>query len=232
MESWRLAFMFDAADGDIAALEAGLVARADELRGRAQGGQVRFGVIDQDPRLAGGAGADFDLSSWRTVDGAVEVTAPAAAALSETAAAHFELIAPLAAPGSTEVTTGPMFPMVPQRDGECFLSLAFRRDLGITRRQFFDWWRYQHSQIAIPVLGPPLLAYDQVHVDTEASDAVAEACGVAHGDYDAYDNLTWADVPSYLASISDLVGMTRIVEDEVGHIDNGTRRHAIMRRLG
>jgi hypothetical protein len=235
METWRLAFMFDAAGGDLAALEAGLVGRTAELRRRAEGADVRLGVADKDPRLLGGAGADYDLSSWRTVDAAVEVTVPAAAAapgLSDVASALFEVIARLAAPGSIEVTTGPIFPMVPQRDGECFLSLAFRRDLGITRRQFFDWWRYQHSQIAIPVLGPGLLAYDQVHVDTEASDAVAEACGVEHADYDAYDNLTWADVPSYLASISDLVGMARIMEDEVGHIDNGTRRHAIMRRLG
>jgi hypothetical protein len=166
MESlWRLAVMFDAPGGELAAMGAALAAAEGALRACAAGAHVRVGVIDQHPDLAAAVG-DYDLQSWRTVDAAVEVTVPQARAggLRDIAKALAAILQPIAAPGSAEVMAGPMYPMVPQRDGECFLSLAFRRDLRITRREFRDWWRLQHSQIAIPVLGPGLLAYDQVHL--------------------------------------------------------------------
>jgi len=122
--------------------------------------------------------------------------------------------------------------MVPVRDGGAFLSLAFRRDPATTSEQFQTWWRYQHAGVAIPVLGPGMLAYDQVHVDFAATEAVARAFGVERVAYDAYDNLTWADFRAFLTSISDPEGMMRVYADEVGRIDNSSRRHAIMRKIG
>ena len=141
--------------------------------------------------------------------------------------------ADLAEPGSVEVMTGAMHYMVPVREGGVFLSLSFRRGKGTTVEQFRGWWYSQHAPLCIPILGPGLLAYDQVHVDEQASRAAADALGVAFVDNDAYDNLTWSDHASYVQSTTgDPEGMGRIAEDEVGRIDNTTRRHALMREIG
>jgi hypothetical protein len=228
---WRLALMFDAPGGDVAAMAATLTTAAKALQACTQDAPIRIGVVDQHPSLAPAVGA-YDVGHWRTVDGAVEIAArPDPEQLCGVAKALAAILQPIAAAGSMEAMVGPVYPMTPAREGECFLSLAFRRDLAITRGEFQEWWRRQHSQIAIPVLGPGLLAYDQVHLDPEASAAVAHACALPAVIYDAYDNLTWADRESYLASIDNPEGMARVMADEVGHIDNATRRHGIMRRL-
>lgn len=231
---WRLAFMFDARPDQGDGLDGLLAQRGGAIRRLVGDAEVRLGVADRHPALAvQGASAD-DTERWRTVDGAVEITLSAsrAAELASLSQALRDLLHPLAAVGSVDVMAGPMFPMVKPRDGEAFLSLAFKRDPATTSGQFRRWWREQHSQIAIPVLGAGLLAYDQVHVDPAATEAVARALGVHAVGYDAYDNLTWADRDAFLASISDPVGMARVYADEVGRIDNRTRRHALMRRIG
>lgn len=233
-DQWRLAFMFDAPAGDLAGLEAALVRQADAIRRLAGEAQLRLGVADRHPDLMAATKTDYATDQWRTVDGAVEVTVGAdrAAELPILSAGLREVLGPLVAPGSVEVMTGPMFHMVPVRDGDVFLSLAFRRDPAITSAQFREWWHDRHSGVAIPVLGPGLLAYDQVHCDAAATTAVARGFGAELVAYDAYDNLTWADRDAYLSSISDLDGMARIFADEIGHIDDSTRRHALMRRIG
>jgi hypothetical protein len=233
-DHWRLAFMLDARLGDAEALEEGLV-RAREPIGRLVGdAEVRLGVADRNPVLAERMGTGQGADPWRTVDGAVEVSVSAARAgeLLQIARSLREALGPLAAPGSVEVMAGPVFSMVPARDGAAFLSLAFRRDPATTSEEFRSWWRHQHAGVAIPVLGPGMLAYDQVHVDLAATEALARAFGVEPVAYDAYDNLTWADADGFLTSISDMEGMTRIYADEVGRIDNSTRRNALMRRIG
>ncbi|CAN7542517.1 EthD domain-containing protein [Phenylobacterium sp. LjRoot219] len=233
-DQWRLAFMFDAAGGDHAGLEAALVRQADAIRRVAGAADIRLGVADRHPDLTSATQTDYAVDQWRTVDAAVEITVGAARAadLPALAAALSEILAPLAASGSVEVMSGPMFSMVPVRDGGVFLSLAFKRDPAISSAQFRSWWHDRHSGVAIPVLGPGLLAYDQVHCDAAATGAVARGFGAAPVAYDAYDNLTWADRQGYLASISDPAGMARIFADEIGNIDDGTRRHALMRRIG
>ena len=230
---WRLAFMFDAPAGDLAGLESGLLQAREAIGIAAGGNAVRLGVAIRDDKAQSGHDS-HDMSGWRSVDGAVEVTIPngGEAAVPDICRAMRPILDGLAEPGTIEVMTGAMFPMVPMRTGDVFLSLAFRRGPGTTVGQFRDWWLNQHSQVAIPVLGPGLLAYDQVHVDTPASRAAAAALNVPFVDYDAYDNLTWGDQHEQLASTSDAEGMVRIAEDEVGRIDNTTRRHALMRALG
>jgi EthD domain len=223
--------MFDARNGRRELLESGLV-QAAGIIGRLVGdAQLRIGVADNPD--AGAGTEDNAVDQSRPVDGAVEVTVSSArvSLLPALTRSLIEPLGPLVEPGSVEVMAGPMFPMVSPRAGGTFLSLAFERFPGTTSEQFRHWWRFQHARVAIPVMGPGMLAYDQVHLDSTVSDAVAHAIGVAPVRYDAYDNLTWATPNDFLTSISDPEAMARVFADEVGRIDNTSRRHAIMRQI-
>lgn len=231
---WRMAFMFDAQDGAFEAMEENLVRIAIEVRQLAGDAHVRLGVADRHPDLQVDNKTEHSKIKGRPVDGAIEISVAASrkAELPEIAEAVSRLLVGIAEPSSIEIMAGPYYPMVPVRDGEAFLSLAFRRDPTITSEQFQRWWHDQHAGIAIPVLGPGLLAYDQVHVEAAATQVLASRLAIAPVAYDAYDNLTWADRYGYLESISDLEGMTRIFHDETGRIARGSSRHALMRKLG
>jgi hypothetical protein len=232
-QMWRMAFVFDAADGDqdrlrdeVAQLGARLPALPDEVR-------LRAGVVDHSPEFSNAPEGDHDTAIGRTLDAAIELTFPAAGldAMVACAPQVAGVIETIAAPGSIEVMAGPMFAMVPQRDGDTILSLAFVRYPGTTSKQFRDWWRQQHAPLAIRVLGPGLLAYDQVHVDLEVTEALSAACGHAAYGYDAYDNLTWASPADFVASLADAEGMAALFRDEADRIDNDSRRHAMLRRI-
>jgi hypothetical protein len=231
-QNWRLAFMFDAPGGDLAGLEEALSRAGDTFRRLAGEGHLRLGVADLDPSL--GALRDRGDVKLRSVDGALEVTLAASRTgeIPQIAQAIGDIVEAFAEPGSIEVMTGPVFSIVPARDGGAFLSLAFRRYPGITSQAFRDWWLNQHSAIATPVLGEGLLAYDQIHVDPAASEAAARAAGVTYVEYDAYDNLTWEDRDAFLRSISNPDDMARVFADEVGHIDDPSRRNSLMRKIG
>jgi hypothetical protein len=231
---WRLAFMFDAPGHDLAWLEAAMKAAAAAIRDATGGHPIRLGVADRDPSLIADDAVAEAMAGWRSVEGAVEVTLPNAKAgdLPLLAQQLKPILITFADLATVEITAGPTFHMVPVSRGSAFLSLAFRRYPGTTSEQFQTWWLRQHSTIAIPVLGPELLAYDQVHVDPDASRAVAAAFGVPHVSYDAYDNLTWADRSGFLTSCSrDPAGMMRVAADEEGRIDNDSRRHGLMREV-
>lgn len=230
-QPWRLAFMLDAAAGDLAELEASLSRARETFRRLAGDAHLRLGVADLDPSL--GALRDRGDVKLKSVDGAVEVTLAASRTgdIARIAQGLGDILEAFAEPGSIEVMAGPIYSIVPVRDGGAFLSLAFRRYPGLTPQQFRDWWLHQHSAVATPVLGEGLLAYDQVHVDPAASQAAAKAAGVAYVDYDAYDNLTWDDRAAFLASIADPQAMARVFADEVGHIDDPSRRNSLMRRI-
>jgi len=227
---WRLAMMFDAPGGDIAAMEKGMVGASEVTREAAASHPVRLGVTDTLPE---GFATEI-LSNWRSVDGALEVTIPNdragdAPAICRALKPLLEQFTDLA---TLEVMAGPIFYMLPVRHGTAFISLNFRRLPGRTSQQFRDWWRVPHAAMAIPVLSPQLLAYDQVHVDQAASRAAAEALGVPYVEYDAYDNLTWADRAAFVESCTqDLEGMARVREDEMTNIDDTSRRYALMREL-
>lgn len=230
---WRLAFMFDARGGDVESLAAVLGHEAPAIEAAARGHAVRKGVAIRAPEVDEPEGA-HDVASWRHVDGAIEVTIANERAQDVAAIcrAMKHVLDRVAEPGSVEVMTGAMHYMVPVRPGDTFLSLAFRRYPGTSVQQFRKWWHDQHAPIAIPVLtNELLLAYDQVHVDEAASRAAAEAAEVAYVEYDAYDNLTFASQAAFLQACSDADGMARVAEDEVGRIDNSSRRHALMREI-
>jgi EthD domain len=230
-ENWRMAFMFDARDGAFEVMEQDLARAAGEILQLAGDAHVRLGVADRHPDLDAVTASDID--NGRSVDGAVEISVSASrrAELPDIAVALGNILQEFAAPSSLEVMTGPYYSMVPVRDGNTFLSLAFRRDPAMTSAQFQRWWHDQHAVVAIPVLGAGLLAYDQVHVDTTTTEQLANAIRVAPVHYDAYDNLTWSDHRAFLQSISDQEDMARVYQDEVGRIDNSSRRHALMRKL-
>jgi len=232
-QMWRMAFVFDAAGGDLdrfrdefARLDVGRLALPADVR-------LRTGVVDHDPAFGNAPETDHDTAIGRTLDAAIELTFPGAQlhALVACAPQLAGIIGALAAPGSVEVMAGPMFAMVPQREGDTILSLAFVRYPGTTSKEFRDWWKLQHAPLAIRVLGPGLLAYDQVHVDREVTEALCETCGCSAYGYDAYDNLTWASPADFVASLADAEGMAELFRDETGRIHNGSRRHAMLRRI-
>ena len=229
---WRLAFMFDATGGDMAALEDGLAKAHVAILAASGGNRVRIGVAMHDPEVDEREGA-HDVANWRHVDGAIEVSIPNEdrAAMPEICKAMRPILEPLVEPGSLEVMTGPMHHMVPVHEGGAFLSLAFRRYPGTTVEDFRKWWYSQHAPLCIPILGEEMLGYDQVHVDPDMTRKAAEALGVPFVDYDAYDNLTYHSQEGFLISCSDEAGMTLIAQDEEGRIDNTSRRHALMRTI-
>ncbi len=229
---WRLALMFDMPGHDLAALAKALVRLGPVLRETAPGHPMRLGVADRHADL-GETAARASGKGWADVDGAIEVSVAnertgEIAGICQSLRPVMEEFCNAA---SVHVMAGPMFQMVPVRPGCTFLSLAFRRDPAISQAQFRDWWYHHHAGIAIPVLGEAMLAYDQVHVDQPVSMAAAEAFGVRHVEYDAYDNLTWQDRNGYLGSISDPVAMGPLLADEIGSIDQTSRRSAIMSEI-
>ncbi len=231
-DQWRMAFMFDALNGDLATLEQALKNAAGDIRKAAEDAPVRIGVADRHPDLET-SHSDYETGDWRKVDGAIEITlrSDAVNKSSEISAALTPILQTLCIPATIEVMAGPVFSIVPVREGGAFLSLAFKRYPGTTSTEFRNWWLRQHSGLAVDVLGPGLLAYDQVHVDQDVSAGIAAALGVAPCAYDAYDNLTWTDRKAFLHSCSDADAMARVYEDEIGRIDNGTRRSSLMRDI-
>lgn len=231
---WRMAFMFDAHHGAFESMEGNLVRIASEVRQLAGDAHVRLGVADRHPDLFVEDKTGRGKIKGRSVDGAIEISVAASrrTELPEIARAVSKILVGIAEPASLEVMAGPYYPMVPVRDGGTFLSLAFRRDPATTSAQFQRWWHDQHAVVAIPVLGAGLLAYDQVHVEAAATQELASQLDIAPVAYDAYDNLTWVDRYGYLTSISDIEGMLRIFQDEIGRIDHRTCRHALMSEVG
>jgi hypothetical protein len=223
--------MFDALRGDLSSLEESLNRSAQRIAGIVGDAHVRLGVVDMHPDLA--FLREYGGVKRRTADAAVEITVADSRIGEITGIAGLlrDPIESLADSSSIETMTGPVFPIVPVREGDAFLSLAFRRYPGTTSEQFRTWWLHQHSKIATPTLGEGLLAYDQIHVDHKATEQVAREFGVAPVAYDAYDNLTWADRGAFLHSISNEAAMEKVYADEVGHIDDPSRRSGLMRRI-
>lgn len=229
---WRLAVMFDTPGHHLDALADALRQSGNTLRAAAMGQPFRMGVADRHPAL-GAFALRGEGKGWADVDGAIEVSIPNDRVndIPDICRALRPVIADLCVPASIDIMAGPMFHMVPVRRGNTFLALAFRRDPAITSAQFKDWWYNHHSGAAVPVLGNGLLAYDQVHVEQPVSLVAAQAFGTDHVEYDAYDNLTWADRYGYLHSISDQEAMAPVYADEVGKIDPTSRRSAMMTEI-
>jgi hypothetical protein len=223
----RLALMISPADGvSHDDLTEGLRERASEL-GAACGPDARVRMGVRDLRHVTDAGA---RGMPQPVDAAVEVTMPEGSLdeLAHAAGGIGRTLEGLVDPEGTALTIGTTHHMVPVREGRIFLSLAFQRSPGTTIEQFRDWWFHQHASVAIPLLGPELLAYDQVHVDRELAEKASVDAGIRYHPYDAYDNLTWASMGALAASMSKPGSAEEMYEDEVGHIDHSTNRGSMM----
>lgn len=215
--------MLDSASGEPAALGQALVDMAVWLSKIAPPrAQIRIGALKEP--IAPLPPDPGSPRRFETVDAALEITVEAAQndALVDLSGRIGEAVRPIVTRGAA--MTGPMHRMVPPRDGNVILSLAFLRAPGTTSEEFQRWWRYQHAEVCIPLMSPELLAYDQVHLDHARSRAVAEAAGFVDRKYDAYDNLTWADAQSQGPSVRDPKIAQMILEDEIGHIDHTTYR--------
>ena len=229
---WRLALMFDFPSHDLAALAKALVRLGPMLRSAAPGHHMRLGVADRHADL-GETAARAPGKGWADVDGAIEVTIAndRTQEIADICRSLRPVMEEFCDAASVHVMAGPMFNMVPVSPGGTFLSLAFRRDPALSQAQFRDWWFNHHAGLAIPVLGEALLAYDQVHVEQPVSMEAAQAFGARHVEYDAYDNLTWQDRSGYLRSVSDPDKMGPLLADEIGSIDQTSRRSAIMSEI-
>jgi hypothetical protein len=213
--------------------EAELRRSVPRIEQAALGNAMRIGIAMHNREVDEREGA-HDVANWRHVDGAIEVTLANddTAQIPAICAAMRPVLTAVAKADSIEVMTGAMHHMVPVREGDAFLSLAFRRYPGTSVEDFRNWWYGQHAPLCIPILGEELLGYDQVHIDQQATRSAAEAIGVPYVEYDAYDNLTYRSQEGFLISCSDEQGMALIAKDEEGRIDNASRRHALMRKIG
>jgi EthD domain len=226
---WRLALMFDEASHDLAKLRKSLGQARNSISSATSGHHVRMGVTDRHPDLGVHAQRHDDLGV-AGVDGAIEITVSNNRndEIPEICGTLRQVLEGFCDPATVHVMAGPVHHMVPVRRGKTFLSLAFRRDPAGTSEQFQHWWYDHHSKLAIPVLGQGLLAYDQVHVEPSVSKEAIAAFGAAPAEYDAYDNLTWADRYGFLHSISDALAMAPVYSDEIGWIDPIGKRSGIM----
>jgi hypothetical protein len=227
---WRLAFMLDSASGDPAALGQDLAEMAVWL-GEIAPPRAQIRIAALKAPIAPPPPDPNSPRRFETVDAAIEITVEAAQndALVDLSARIGEAVRPIVTRGAA--MTGPMHRMVPPRDGIAILSLAFQRAPGTTSAEFQRWWRYQHAEVCVPLMTPELLAYDQVHLDHARSRAVAEAAGFVDRNYDAYDNLTWADARSQGPSVRDPKISQLILEDEIGHIDHATYRGNLLEQI-
>lgn len=168
-----------------------------------------------------------------TVDAAVEVTAgeDGLDRLFERSTRAFAMLEEIVDPSRTMLMGGVTHRILDPQAGELFLSLTFRRDPKVKAEEFREWWLVRHAPFAVSKLHPPLLAYDQVHVDHAGSAEAAARAGLVYEDYDAYDNLTWASSDLYMASLGDAETQRMLTEDERGFIDSTSYTVGIMRAL-
>jgi hypothetical protein len=99
-EMWRMAFVFDAADGDLDRLRHEL-ARLDAILPALPGNvRLRTGVVDHSPEFGNAPETDHDTAIGRTLDAAFELTFPAAQleAVVDRAPQLAGALGPLAAP--------------------------------------------------------------------------------------------------------------------------------------
>jgi EthD domain len=215
---------FSAALGSLAAVLPSVVGDA---------AAVRIGLRDPRDPLADVSEGAIE-SRIPPVLGAIEVTAPRTEvdgmeALAGTIGGH---LVGLVDRERSAVSLGEVHAIIESRSGASFLSFAFQRYPGTSVEEFRHWWLRQHAAVAVRLLSPWLLAYDQVHVDRALSERVSRSANITFHPYDAYDNLTWASVEEFLASVSRPGGRDEMYQDEVGHIDHSSYRGALMALVG
>jgi len=192
--------------------------------------ELRLGIRhEQDPMalMMGERGAS------EPVDGVIEVTLPDGVPLSNCAAAVDGLAATLGGAidaARSAVVAGTCYRFL-HAGGSVFAAIAARRAPGTTMDQLTEWWLHQHGPLALRIVSPPPLAYEQLHGDADMSRAAARAAGVSETPYDMYDTIGAPTLEEFEQAAGDPAVAAQLFEDEVGHVDHSSFRGAIQRTL-
>jgi hypothetical protein len=115
--------------------------------------------------------------------------------------------------------------------GAVFAAIAARRAPGTTMEQLTDWWLHEHGPLALRIVAPSPLAYEQLHGDAATSRAAADAAGIAGAAYDMYDTIGAPSIEELERAVSEPTVAAQLFEDEVGHVDHSSFRGAMQRTL-
>jgi EthD domain len=233
-----------ARDGDgrpSAAFEAAIRRTGAMLRARvgapsgersSERGLVRVGVRLPDDPLSQTMGGD--RGELEPVHGVIEITAPegvtttAAAALVDGAR---DSLGEHVDPERSAVVAGRCYRFLSAEDAPLFLAILGYRDPAITMEQLTQWWLHQHGPLALSIVDPLPLAYEQLHADQDASHAASEAAGLPAPGYDMYDTIAIDSLESLMGSTMNPEVAAQLFEDEVGHVDHSRMRGAIQRTV-
>lgn len=208
--------------------EAGAALRA---RVGAQG-FVRLGVRLPDDPLSQTMGGD--RGELEPVHGVIEVTAPEGVEPADAASKVAGVLEPLAAHIHVErsaVVAGRCHRFLSADDAPLFLAILGYRDPAITMDELTDWWLYRHGPLALSIVDPLPLAYEQLHADQAASRAASDASGLPAPGYDMYDTIAIDSLDSLMGSTMNPEVAAQLFEDEVGHVDHARMRGAIQRAI-
>ncbi len=225
---WKMAFMLVANGGDLAGLRETLRASRSALEGTLPVGSALRVGIRPDANTGDGAGRSFPVT-----DAAIETTVASidVPELPAIACAWLKTVASAIDPQICCAMAGQCHEIIEPRQGEVFYSLTFKRDTEIDVADFRRWWLERHGPLASDLLRDDLLGYDQVHVDDQISRQICEAAGFGWLGYDAYDNLTWANLASYLKMADKADAMQALYQDELGHVDHATYKGALLAEI-
>jgi hypothetical protein len=199
-----------------------------ELVGGA-GGAFRIGVrLPRDPLAA--IAEETTGETLGTVDGAVELTVGEAneRTLGRYATEVGRMLHGAIDPSRTVLTVGRVHRITGGRRGSVLLGLAFARHPKKSVSAFRSWWLDQHAKVAVRLLLPELVSYEQVHVDRSLSRRVSEGAGFTYRGFDGYDSLTWETLDAFLRSVAKPGGRDEMYADEAGYIDHTTYLGGLM----
>jgi hypothetical protein len=189
--------------------------------------RVRLGLRHPNDPLAATMG---ERALSEPVDGVVEVTLAEGASVDACPAAVTGLAGMLADainPGRSAAIAGACHRFL-HDDGAAMIALAARRAPGTTMDELTAWW-LRHGRLALNIVSPLPLAYEQLHADADVSRAAARAAGVAETPYDMFDTICGVSAEELTAPLVDPEVARQLFEDELGHVDHATLRGAMQR---
>ena len=227
----RVVMILAATDPSSAELDPAVRATGAVARDRVgEDGTVRLGVRLPDDPLSATMGERRELEP---VDAVVEITAADGVSPLEAAGiveGMLDVLGGSVDPGRCAVIAGSCYRFL-SADGPLFIALAGYRDPAISMEQLSVWWRDRHGPLALSIVDPLPLAYEQLHADQEAARAASVACGLPMQGYDMYDTIAIDSLESLSGSVMNPEVAAQLFEDEVGHVDHSRMRGAIQRTL-
>jgi hypothetical protein len=189
-------------------------------------GSIRIGIRHPDDPLAAAMG---ERRESEPIDGVVEVTLGEGATLDDAPRALASFRDPLAGVADfarSAAVAGTCYRFL-AKDGPVFVALAARRDPAITMAELTEWWRDRHGPLALRIVRPAPLAYEQLHADRAASRVCARVAGMGETVYDMVDTISVESPDAFRQATSDPETAAKLYEDEVGHVDHSSIRGAL-----